>query len=145
MLVQFQDYLGLDPLEAVISPIFWYSLLLVIIFCLIWWIIKKAKSELVSVFKDDEGAVQITPQALRELVRKSCASIPGVHSPSTQIFKNAKEVRLLVKLHVEPDCKVKEIRSQLRKKLEHVMVENLNFNNFSGVDVTIKGFQDSSQ
>ena len=107
--------------------------------------IKKAKSDLVYVFKDEEGAVQITPNALRELVRKSCVSIPGVHSPSTQIFKNSKEVRLSVKLNVEPDCKVKEIRSQLRKKLEHVMVENLNFTNFSGVDVTIKGFQDSTQ
>ena len=86
MLAQFQDYIGLEPSEAILSPIFWYSILLVILFCLIWWMIKKAKSDLVYVFKDEEGAVQITPNALRELVRKSCVSIPGVHSPSTQIF-----------------------------------------------------------
>jgi len=43
---------------------------------------------------------------------------------------------------VEPDCKVKEVRSQLREKLEHVMIENLNFSNFGGVDVIIRGFQD---
>ena len=104
---------------------------------------KKAKSELVSVFKDDEGAVQITPQALRELVRKSCASIPGVHSPSTKIFTKSNQVRLLVKLEVEPSSQVKLIRSQLNQKLEQVMVENLNFSNFGGIDIVIKGFQDA--
>ena len=143
MFVLIQDYLGLDPKEAVLSPVFWYSLLSVLFLLILWGIIKKTRSELVSVFCDEEGAVQITPLALRELVRKSCATIPGVHSPSTKIFKKSGEVRLLVKLHVEQDCKVKAIRSQLREKLEVVMVNNLNFANFSGVDVIIKGFQDS--
>lgn len=142
MFAQFQDYLCLDPQEAVLSPVLWYSLLLVLFLCLVWGIVKKTRSELVSVFCDDEGAVQITPQALRELVRKSCATIPGVHSPSTKIFKKSGEVRLLVQLHVEPDCKVKTVRSQLQEKLEVVMVNNLNFTNFSGVDIIIKGFQD---
>ena len=65
----------------------------------------KAKSDLVYVFKDEEGAAQITPNALRELVR---VSIPGVHSPSTQILKILKRSGYH-ELNVEPDCKVKEI------------------------------------
>jgi len=142
MLIQIQDYLSLDSSEAISSPVFWYSLTVTFILFITWWFLRLGKSELVSVFSDEEGAVQITPQALRELVRKSCSSIPGVHSPSTKIYKKSKLIRLLVRLRVEPDCKVKEVRSQLREKLEHVMIENLNFSNFGGVDVIIRGFQD---
>ena len=126
MLIQIQDYLSLDSSEAIASPVFWYSLTVTFILFITWWFLRLGKPELVSVFSDEEGAVQITPQALRELVRKSCSSIPGVHSPSTKIYKKSKLIRLLVRLRVEPDCKVKEVRSQLREKLEHVMIENLN-------------------
>ena len=70
--------------------------------------------------------MQITPLALRELAMGSVQPFP-VSTPSTKIFKKSGEVRLLVKLHVEQDCKVKAIRSQLREKLEVVMVNNLNF------------------
>ena len=143
MFEHLQDYLRLDPQEALSSPVLGYLLIVVIGLCSIWWILKRARSELVSVFCDEEGAVQITPQALRELVRKSCATIPGVHSPSTKIFKKNNQLRLLVGLQIEPDCKVKETRSQLKEKLEQVMVDNLNFSNFGGVDVIIRGFQDS--
>jgi hypothetical protein len=142
MLIQIQDYLSLDSSEAISSPVFWYSLTVTFILFITWWFLRLGKPELVSVFSDEEGAVQITPQALRELVRKSCSSIPGVHSPSTKIYKKSKLIRLSVRLRVEPDCKVKEVRSQLREKLEHVMIENLNFSNFGGVDVIIRGFQD---
>lgn len=145
MFSKFQDYLRLDAHEAVSSPVFWYCILLIFLLFLFWWIIKKARIGLVSVFSDDDGAVQITPQALRELVRRSCETIPGVHSPNTTIFIKNKKTRLLVKLQVEPNCRVKEIRSVLKGKLETVMVNNLNFSNFSGVDIIIKGFQDSAE
>lgn len=142
MLIKIQDYLSLEPSEAISSPVFWYSLSVILVLLISWWLLKLGHSELVSVFSDNEGAVQITPQALRELVRKSCSTIPGVHSPSTKIYKKSKAIRLLVRLRVEPDCKVKVVRSQLREKLEHVMTENLNFANFGGVDVIIRGFQE---
>ena len=145
MFSKFQGYLSLDAHEAVSSPVFWYCILLIFLLTFLWWIIKKTRVGLVAVFSDDEGAVQITPQALRELVRRSCATIPGVHSPTTTIFIKNKKTRLLVKLQVEPNCRVKEIRSVLKEKLETVMVNNLNFSNFSGVDIIIKGFQDSAE
>jgi len=142
MLAELQDYISLAPKDAFSSPIFGYSLLLVCCLLFCWWLIRKTKTDLVAVFCDEEGAVQITPQALRELVRKSCETIPGIHSPSTKIFKKSQKIWLLVSIRVEPNCKVKETRHQLRKTLEKVMVENLSFSNFGGVDVIIKGFQD---
>ena len=45
---------------------------------------------------------------LGQLVRKSCETIPGIHSPSTKIFKKSQKIWLLVGLRVEPNCKVKE-------------------------------------
>lgn len=143
MLSQIQDYLSLDAIQAISSPLLWYGLGIVFFLLLLWKLIRSSQPQLVSVFTDDEGAVKITPQALRELVRKSCADLPGVHSPSTKIFTKSNQVRLLVKLEVEPGSQVKLIRSQLNQKLEQVMVENLNFSNFGGIDIVIKGFQDA--
>ena len=143
MLSQIQDYLSLDAKQAISSPLLWYGLGIVFFLLLLWKLIRSSQPQLVSVFTDDEGAVKITPQALRELVRKSCADLPGVHSPSTKIFTKSNQVRLLVKLEVEPGSQVKLIRSQLNQKLEQVMVENLNFSNFGGIDIVIKGFQDT--
>ena len=143
MLSQIQDYLSLDAKQAISSPLLWYGLGIVFFLLLFWKLIRSSQPQLVSVFTDDEGAVKITPQALRELVRKSCADLPGVHSPSTKIFIKSNQVRLLVKLEVEPGSQVKLIRSQLNQKLEQVMVENLNFSNFGGIDIVIKGFQDA--
>ena len=143
MLSQIQDYLSLDAKQAISAPLLWYSLGIVFFLLVLWKLIRSSQPQLVSVFTDDEGAVKITPQALRELVRKSCADLPGVHSPSTKIFTKSNQVRLLVKLEVEPGYQVKQIRSQLNQKLEQVMVENLNFSNFGGIDIVIKGFQDA--
>ena len=143
MLSQIQDYLSLDAKQAISSPLFWYGLGFVFFLLLLWKLIRSSRSKLVSVFTDDEGAVKITPHALKELVRKSCADLPGVHSPYTKIFTKSNQVRLLVKLEVEPGSQVKQIRSQLNQRLEQVMVENLNFSNFGGIDIVIKGFQDA--
>jgi hypothetical protein len=143
MLSQIQDYLSLDAKQAISSPLLWYGLGIIFFLLFLWKLIRSSQTQLVSVFRDDEGAVKITPQALRELVRKSCADLPGVHSPSTKIFTKSNQVRLLVKLEVEPGSQVKLIRSQLNQKLEQVMVENLNFSNFGGIDIVIKGFQDA--
>ena len=143
MLSQFQDYLSLDAKQVISSQLFWYGLAIVFILLCLWKLIRSSQPKLVAVFTDDEGTVKITPQALRELVRKSCADLPGVHSPSTKIFTKSNQVRLLVKLEVEPGSQVKQIRTQLNQKLEQVMVESLSFSNFGGIDIVIKGFQDA--
>jgi hypothetical protein len=50
---------------------------------------------------------------------------------------------LLVRLQVNTNCNVKVARQELKKKIESIMVENLCFSNFGGVDLIIKGFKDS--
>jgi len=144
MIDQVKSYLNLSGAEAFNHPLFYYGLLAVFVLIFCWWLTRRLRTELVSVFTDEEGAVQITPRALRELVRKSCIAIPGVHSPKTKIIRKGGNLRLHVSLRVEQDCKVKETRSHLKEKLEGIMVNNLNFDNFTGVDLVISGFQDQN-
>ena len=100
------------------------------------------KKDLVPVFSDDDGKVQITPHALQELVKRICEDIPGIHLPNSSIRKVGNEFRLHVRLNVRPDCNIKETRSDLKNKLETIMVEKLSFDNFQGVDIIIKGFHE---
>jgi len=137
-------YLNLSPEEALKQPVYWYAIALLFALCFVWWLVRKCRVELVPVFSDDEGAVQITPQALRELVKKSCASIPGVHAPKTRILKKGASIRLHVCLRVDQNCKVKETRSHLKDRLEGIMVNNLNFDHFEGVDLVIAGFHNNT-
>ncbi len=143
MLKDLHNYMSLQAGEAIHSPVLWYGLAFTFLLIILWLGFCKFRTELVSVFSDEEGSVHITPQALRELVRKSCAGIDGIHSPSTSIRYKGRKVRLKVKIRLEPSCQVMKIRSLLTQKLEKVMVENLNFKNFEGVDVIIRGFQSS--
>lgn len=140
MLEQIFIYLELAPSDALRSPIFWYFSAILLALFAAWWIIRSSRTELVAVLKDETGTVQITPQALRELVRKSCACIPGISDPATSIFKDGKTIRLKIRIRIDSDCRVKEVRDQLGKKLEAIMVDNLSFSNFGGVDVIIRGF-----
>ena len=140
---QLKTYLNLSFQEAIRQPVYWYALILLLFLFLVLWSIRKLRNDLVPVFHDDEGGVQITTQALQELVKKSCQGIEGIDAPTTKIKMNRGAIRLYVRLSVNPQGDIKEIRSSLRNKIEKIMVENLNFANFGGVDIVIKGFQDS--
>ena len=48
------------------------------------------KQDLLPVFKDDEGVVQITPHALHELVKKTCEEMEGIFNPNTTIKKKGR-------------------------------------------------------
>lgn len=131
-------------MEAIEEPLYLYALALLVFLAIFLAIVRNFKRELIPVFSDEEGLVKITPHALHELVRKTCEVFPEVNSPSTRIRLKGKELRLNIHIKVKPDCNVKETRTSIRKRLEEIMVENLNFSNFGGVDIVIKGFQTES-
>ena len=130
--------------EAVDKPIYLYAVGLLVLLIAALWIVRSLKRELIPVFSDEEGLVQITPHALHELVRRTCEAFPEINSPSTRIRKDGQGLRLDIHLKVKPDCNVKDTRTQLRERLEEVMIANLNFSNFGGVDIVIKGFQEEA-
>tara|TARA_B100000902_G_scaffold41923_1_gene49542 strand:- start:1282 stop:1719 length:438 start_codon:yes stop_codon:yes gene_type:complete len=131
-------------LEAVEEPLYLYAFCLLVFLIIVLTVAKSFKKELIPVFADEEGLVKITPHALHELVRKTCEVFPEVNSPSTRIRLKGRELRLDIHLKVNPDCNVKETRTSIRERLEEIMVKNLNFSNFGGVDIIIKGFQSES-
>ena len=61
--------------EALQKPIYWYAILLLLILVLCFVVLRKLRRELIVVFADEEGNVQITPNALHEIVKKSCDQI----------------------------------------------------------------------
>lgn len=128
-------------LEAVEEPLYLYAFCLLVFLTIVLAVARSFKKELIPVFADEEGLVKITPHALHELVRKTCEVFPEVNSPSTRIRLKGRELRLDIHLKVNPDCNVKETRTSIRERLEEIMVKNLNFSNFGGVDIIIKGFQ----
>ena len=131
-------------LEAVEEPLYLYAFCLLVFLIIVLVVARSFKKELIPVFADEEGLVKITHHALHELVRKTCEVFPEVNSPSTRIRLKGRELRLDIHLKVNPDCNVKETRTSIRERLEEIMVKNLNFSNFGGVDIIIKGFQSES-
>jgi hypothetical protein len=143
MLTPLKEYLFLGGKAALDSHILWYGLLLCIFLIFLLWTIRKLRSELLPVFNDDDGSVQITPQALRELVKKCCTSTPGIHSSSTAVGFSHSKLRLKVQIRIDQNTQVKETRLLLKQKLETTLLENLNCTHFGGIDIVIKGFNQS--
>lgn len=140
--INWDNFQRLTFTEAIQKPIYWYGMALLLFLCLCLYILRKLRKELIEVFSDEVGNVQITPNALHELVKKSSDEINGVFCPSTEIKKKGKSLRLKIKIRIKKDCDVKEIRKSLQDKIESTMVENLGFTNFQGLDIIIKGFHD---
>jgi uncharacterized alkaline shock family protein YloU len=130
--------------EAIEQPFYWYAILLLLVLFISLIAFRKFRKELIEVFHDEDGHVQITPNALHELVKKSCEGISGVFSPSTTIQRKRSAIRLNIRIRVQQNCNIKEIRSTLQKNIEKTLIENLSFTNFEGVDVIIKGFQEEA-
>ena len=105
---------------------------------------KRVKKDLVPILSDEDGNVKITPHALHELVSKSCLNMDGIHSPTTSILKDGNQIRLLVRIQVNTESNIQEARKKLKERLENVMIENLCFSNFGGVDLIIKGFKNQN-
>ena len=127
--------------DAIENPLYWYAVVFLVILCSLLFLIRKLRKELIPAFADEEGNVQITPHALHELVKKSCEDIPGIFSPSTSINRKGKNFRLDIRIRIKQDCNIKNTRKVLRDRIEAVMIENLSFTNFEGLDIVIKGFQ----
>lgn len=130
--------------EALEKEIWWYACLLFILLVAILWTYKRIKKDLVPILSDEDGNVRITPHALQELVSKSCLNMEGIHSPTTSIVKKGNQIRLLVRIQVNTESNIQEARKKLKERLEHIMIENLCFSNFGGVDLIIKGFKNSN-
>ncbi len=127
--------------EALKNPIYLYSCITLISLCLIWLLVRKLKQELIPVFSDNDGQVKITQNALHELVKNCSEEIPGIFSPSTTIFKKRSGIYLRIRILIKKNSDIKALRSSLQKSIENTLVENLNFNNYSGSDIIIKGFK----
>ena len=130
--------------EALEKEIWWYAWVLFILLVAILWTYKRIKKDLVPILSDEDGNVRITPHALQELVSKSCLNMEGIHSPTTSIVKKGNQIRLLVRIQVNTESNIQEARKKLKERLEHIMIENLCFSNFGGVDLIIKGFKNSN-
>ncbi len=129
--------------EAIREPFYQAASALLFFVLLLLYLLRKFRRELILAFSDEEGSVQITPNALHELVRKSCEDLDAVHSPTTKIVHLRGKLRLHVRLRVDADCNIKETRSALRERVELVLVGNLGLKNFGGVDVVVKGFREN--
>ena len=138
---EWRNFLTWSFSEAINHPAYGYAIVLLILLCFFLFLLRKLRTELIHVFSDEDGNVQITPNALHELVRKSCDGIPGIFSPATSIVRKGRNFRLKIRIQIRQDCNIKETRLTLQKRIESIMINNLSFTNFDGTDVVIKGFQ----
>lgn len=128
--------------EASNAPVYWIALLsLLFLVCLLWFL-RKSKGILLPVIKDDEGTIQITHRALKELVRKACIGIEGIGSPATLVSHTNNGVSLQIRLNLSLNFNIKKIREDLHREVRRLMVENLNFESLNDIDIIIVGFSD---
>ena len=130
--------------DALGKETWWYGWAFLILLTILLWINRRIKKDLVTILSDEEGNVRITPHALQELVSKSCINMEGIHSPTTTILKEGNQIRLLVRIQVDSNSNIQDARRKLKDELEYIMVENLCFSNFGGVDLIIKGFKNTN-
>lgn len=92
-------------------------------------------------FSDGNGKVCITLNALLDIVRATCAHLPGVSRPRIRLRRHGRRTDLDIRLRLAGGARVQEVRDSLRANLNRILTENLGFDNLGQITIIVEEFR----
>ena len=94
----------------------------------------------IRIFNNQVGGVQISKQALSQLIHSTCAKIDSVHKPKVKFHVKRGKLNLVVRFKSEEGKRVQDIVTALQSKLNHTLQEILSIEKTGRIDVIVTGF-----
>ena len=104
---------------------------------LVAFIVRPRIGKSVLAYEDSNGRVEVNRSAINELVQNTCAQIETITKPKvvTSVKKGVPALR--IKLKVQGDARMKDIRERLRNHLRTQLMENLGFEKLGSIDILV--------
>lgn len=104
---------------------------------LVAFIARPRKAKALIAFEDGSGSVSVSRAAIDQLVQSACAQIDSINHPKvyTQVKKGIPTLK--IKLKVEGDVRMRDVRDDLRETLRTQLMENLGFRKIGNIDILV--------
>lgn len=104
---------------------------------LVGFIFRPRKGKSVLAYEDANGRVEVSRSAINELVQSACQQIETVTQPKVVTTVKKGVPGLQIKLKVQGDARMKDIRERLRGHLRTQLMENLGFQTLGQINILV--------
>lgn len=104
---------------------------------LVAFVFRPRKGKSVLAYEDANGRVEVSRSAINELVQSACQQIETVTQPKVLTYVKKGVPALRIKLKVQGDARMKDIRDRLRNHLRTQLMENLGFEKLGPIDILV--------
>ena len=130
------NHLALEPFNLtllILIPLALLFVVLVVVF------LKLGKNNLL-VFNNDDGKVEISRNAIQEIIQRTCEQFVGVGKARGDIVKSKGQINIKVRLKLRVKTRLQDISNELQRQITHAIRNDLGIENLGVVNVVVEGF-----
>jgi uncharacterized alkaline shock family protein YloU len=130
------NHLALEPFNLtllILIPLALLFVVLVVVF------LKLGKNNLL-VFNNDDGKVEISRNAIQEIIQRTCEQFVEVGKARGDIVKSKGQINIKVRLKLRVKTRLQDISNELQRQITHAIRNDLGIENLGVVNVVVEGF-----
>ena len=128
--------LGVEAFTLTLSILITLALLFVVFVILF---LKLGKQNLL-VFNNTDGKVEISRNAIQEIIQRTCEQFVEVGKARGDITKSKGQINIKVRLKLRVKTRLQDISNELQRQITHAIRHDLGIENLGEVNVIVEGF-----
>lgn len=130
------DKFGMEPLTVTLLLLIPLAILFVVLVVIF---LKLGKANLL-VFNNDDGKVEISRNAIQEIIQRTCEQFVEVGRARGDISKSKGRIKIKVRLKLRVKTRLQDISNELQKQITRAIRDDLGIENLGEVNVIVEGF-----
>jgi uncharacterized alkaline shock family protein YloU len=128
--------LGVEPFSLTLLILVPLGILFVVLIVLF---LKLGKPNLL-VFNNEDGKVEISRNAIQEIIQRTCEQFVEVGKARGDIKKSKGQINIKVRLKLRVKTRLQDISNELQRQMTHAIRHDLGIENLGEVNVVVEGF-----
>jgi uncharacterized alkaline shock family protein YloU len=128
--------LAVEPFNLTLMILVPLAILFVVLVVLFF---KLGKSNLL-VFNNQDGKVEISRNAIQEIIQRTCEQFVEVGKARGDISKSKGKINIKVRLKLRVKTRLQDISNELQRQITHAIRDDLGIENLGEVNVVVEGF-----
>ena len=92
------------------------------------------------VFNNQDGKVEISRNAIQEIIQRTCEQFVEVGKARGDISKSKGKINIKVRLKLRVKTRLQDISNELQRQITHAIRDDLGIENLGEVNVIVEGF-----
>lgn len=130
------DKFGVEPFTLTLMLLVPLAILFVVLVVIF---LKLGKANLL-VFNNEDGKVEISRNAIQEIIQRTCEQFVEVGRARGDISKKKGQIKIKVRLKLRVKTRLQDISNELQKQITRAIRDDLGIENLGEVNVIVEGF-----